>query len=86
MFESDGESDGFFCDPCGRAGSGCHRCVAHGGGEGDERFDAAEGFSDVEESGVHADAFGDGSAVADIEGEHGAEAFLLVFCEFVLWV
>lgn len=86
MFESDGDADCFFGDSGGSAGGGGHRCVAHGGGEGDERFDATEGFGDVEEAAVHTNFFGDGPAVTDVEGEHCAEAFLLAFGKFVLGV
>ena len=72
--------------PAAARAAGGHRCVAHGGGEGDERFDATEGFGDVEEAAVHTNFFGDGPAITDVEGEHCAEAFLLAFGKFVLGV
>lgn len=86
MFEADGDADGFFGDSCCGAGFGGHGCVAHGGWEGDQAFDTAEGFGDVEEFGIHADAFGDGSAIADVEGQHCTEACLLLAGELVLGV
>lgn len=49
MFQSDGDADGFFGDSRCGAGFGGHGCMAHGGWEGDQAFDSAEGFGDVEE-------------------------------------
>jgi hypothetical protein len=86
MFQSDGDADGFFGDSRCCAGFGGHGSVAHGGWEGDQAFDSTEGFGDVEEFGIHADAFGDGSAVADVEGQHCSEAFLLLAGELMLGV
>lgn len=86
VFESDGDADGFFCDSRSGAGLRGHGSMAHGGWEGDEAFDAAEGFGHVEESGIHADAFGDGPAIANVEGQHGPESLLLLACQLVLGV